>query len=139
VDEQASDLVQEALLGQAIAASAHAVFVSEETGRLLAVNDAACQLLGYRRAELLAMSAGDYAATPVKRRADVFRRLQRGEAVSSTARLRHRDGSIVEIDYWGTQTRVGAIGFLLTVTAPIETVRRLPGAPVGGGAERPSA
>ena len=50
-------LIQTSLLGEAIENGPVAVFVADEHGRYVAVNRAACQLLGYTREELLATAA----------------------------------------------------------------------------------
>jgi PAS domain S-box-containing protein len=54
-------LIQTSLLGEAIENGPVAVLVADEHGRYVAVNQAACRLLGYTREELLAMQATDVA------------------------------------------------------------------------------
>jgi PAS domain S-box-containing protein len=54
-------LIQTSLLGEAIENGPIAVLVADEHGRYVAVNRAACQLLGYTREELLAMRATEIA------------------------------------------------------------------------------
>jgi PAS domain S-box-containing protein len=54
-------LIQTSLLGEAIENGPIAVLVADETGRYVAVNQAACRLLGYSRAELLAMRVTEVA------------------------------------------------------------------------------
>jgi PAS domain S-box-containing protein len=51
--ESAVAIVQEALLGQVAASAGAALLVSDDTLRYVAANDAACELLGYPRDELL--------------------------------------------------------------------------------------
>jgi PAS domain S-box-containing protein len=54
-------LIQASLLGEAIENGPVAVLVADEHGRYVAVNQAACRLLGYTREELLAMRLTDVA------------------------------------------------------------------------------
>jgi PAS domain S-box-containing protein len=54
-------LIQTSLLGEAIENGPVAVLVADEHGRYVAVNQAACRLLGYSREELLAIQATDVA------------------------------------------------------------------------------
>jgi PAS domain S-box-containing protein len=117
-------LVQGTLLADAFEASSHAVIVSDEdSGKYVAVNDAACELLGYDREELLAMSARDVAMRAPGAVREVYDRLAHGEAVRATARLRRKDGTVAEIDYWATHTKVAGLEFLLTVTEPVAGAR----------------
>ncbi|HET7571856.1 MAG TPA: PAS domain-containing protein [Gaiellaceae bacterium] len=120
----AQGLVQATLLGEAVEQASHAVFVSEEDfGRLVAVNEAACTLLGYPRDELLRLTARDYAIDG-EHALEVYERLRvHRSSVYEQTRLRRRDGTVVEIGYWGSHTRLGGVDFLLTVTEPIERAR----------------
>jgi PAS domain S-box-containing protein len=54
-------LIQASLLGEAIENGPAVVLVADEHGRYVAVNRAACRLLGYSREELLTMRATDIA------------------------------------------------------------------------------
>ena|SRR5436309_15140342 len=54
-------LIQTSLLGEAIEHAPVAVFVADEQGQFVAVNQAACVLLGYDRGELLQLSVTDVA------------------------------------------------------------------------------
>jgi len=117
-------LVQSTLLGDAIDASRHAIFVTSENGELtVAVNEGACRLLGYSREELLEMSARGHADRTPEEMDEIYRSMRGTEHASTrrTARLRRKDGSVIEIGYWGSWTSVGGIGYLLTLTDPIET------------------
>jgi PAS domain S-box-containing protein len=116
--------VQASLLGDAVEYSRHAVFVTGEDGELtVAVNDAACTLLGYTREELLRIPARALADRTPDEMDEIYRamRTARQRPLRRTARWRRKDGSVVEIGYWGTWTTVGGIGYLLTLTDPVET------------------
>ena len=54
-------LIQSSLLGEAIEHAPVPVFVADDQGNYVAVNRAACQLLGYSREELLRLSVSDVA------------------------------------------------------------------------------
>ena len=110
------------LLGEAVLSSPHAVFVSEENyGRILAANEAACELLGYGLEELLEGSPRDWSAADPDVVAHIYERLAHPPAsVRSTARLRRKDGTVIEIGYWASTTQVSGLDFLLTITDPVD-------------------
>jgi PAS domain S-box-containing protein len=54
-------LIQTSLLGEAIEHAPVAVFVVDEQGEFVAVNQSACALLGYERGELLTLRVADVA------------------------------------------------------------------------------
>ena len=56
---QAMELLQETLIGEAAARGAAAVFVTGDDLRYVAVNEAACDVLGYTRDELLALPVSE--------------------------------------------------------------------------------
>lgn len=116
------ELLLPTLLGDAVRSSPHAVLVSEEDyGRVLAANEAACRLLGYTLEELLEGSPRAWSAADPDVVAHVYERLARPPAsVRSTARLRRKDGAVVEIGYWASTTRVSGMDFLLTITDPVD-------------------
>lgn len=115
-------LLTPTLLGDAIESSPHAIFVSEEDlGPVLAVNEAACRLLGYSREELLRLPPATWWANEPDLVAHVYDRLRRpGSHVRATARLRRKDGTLVEIGYWASPTKVSGLDFVLTVTDPVD-------------------
>jgi PAS domain S-box-containing protein len=116
------ELLLPTLLGDAVRSAPHAVFVSEENyGRVLAANDAACRLLGYELEELLRASPRSWSAADPEVVAHVYERLSRPPAsLRSTARLRRKDGTVIEIGYWASTTQVSGMDFLLTITDPID-------------------
>ena len=56
---QADALIQGVLVGEAVANAGYIVLVADENMRYLAVSDAACELLGYSREELLGLTVPD--------------------------------------------------------------------------------
>ena len=94
---------------------------TDEQGRLLAANEAACRLLGYELPELLALSPRSWEAAEPDLVAHLHERLSRPPAaVRATARLRRKDGAVVEIGYWASTTRVAGMDFVLTITDPVD-------------------
>ena len=122
----AQRLVHETLLGDALDHSRLAAFVTDSGGAYVAVNEAACQLLGYSREELLGLRATSLSARPAEKVRGTLEQIQRDRFVVATAHLAAKDGSLVEIDYWASVTTVGGIDFLLSVTQPIDLARRTP-------------
>lgn len=115
--------VQAGLLGKAFETSRHAVFVSSyDRNVILAVNQAACELLGYSREELLESTPGTYTTRSDDELDGVYEELREpGATRRGRAQLKRRDGSIATIDYWGSWVRVTGADYLLTVTDPIDT------------------
>jgi PAS domain S-box-containing protein len=119
----AADFALPALLGEAAAASGQGIAVGEENwGRILAANSAFCELVGYTSEELLALTGRDLSASEPAAMAAAYRTATRpGGLVRTRASLRRKDGALVAIDDWMTQTKVAGIDFLLVITDPIST------------------
>jgi PAS domain S-box-containing protein len=98
-------LVQASLVGEAIDQGPVLVLVSDEDENYVAVNQYACDVLGYTREELLALKASKIApdATPSGRRA------------SGRMRLRRKDGAHLEVDYRGARTTVAGMTVYVSV------------------------
>jgi PAS domain S-box-containing protein len=110
-------LIQTSLLGEAIENGPVAVLVADEHGRYVAVNQAACRLLGYTREELLALRATDiarYEEAPAEW-ADMELRGTR----SGIATLTCKDGSTAPFAYVAGATVVAGMPVFVSVgTAP---------------------
>ena len=120
----AQRLVHETLLGDALDHSRLAAFVTDAGGAYVAVNEAACLLVGYSRDELIGLRATSLSARPAEKVRGTLEQIQRDRFLVGTAHLAARDGSLVEIDYWASVTTVGGIDFLLAVTEPSDLARR---------------
>ena len=117
----ANQLVQMSLVGEAIDIGPVAVFLADDDRRYLAVNQYACELLGYTREELLELSVLDVAVHP---NADVdFQEMLANGFRAGTARLRHKDGSELEIAYRATETTVGSLRLYVSACWPTQDAR----------------
>jgi PAS domain S-box-containing protein len=104
-------LIQASLLGEAVEHGPAAVFVADENGRYVAVNQAACALVGYSREELLSMRVADIADDE----ADKWTEMRRTGKVSGTALLACKNGSIVSFDYLAGATIVAGMPVYVSV------------------------
>lgn len=102
----AEALIQAALLGEAIEAGPALVFVADEEMRYIAVNQYACDTLGYTREELLALEVTDVA----KRSETPARGIRSGETT-----LTRKDGSTVGFSYQATRTTVAGLAFFVSI------------------------
>jgi PAS domain S-box-containing protein len=106
-------MLQQALLGQAVDTADVLVFVADEKMRYIAVNQHACEVLGYTREELLALTVTDVSAeveAPALYRQMISDRSQRG--VSS---IRCKDGTLLEFHYTATETRVSGLPYYVSI------------------------
>ena len=106
-------LIQTALLGEAVEAGPALVFVADEQMRYIAVNQFACEALGYSREELLAMVVPDVAREPGAS-AEYDEMLARGIR-HGTALLTRKDGSKVEFFYRAAKTKVAGLSFFVSI------------------------
>jgi len=109
----AEQLIQTGLLGEAVDAGPALVFVADETMRYIAVNQHACEVLGYEREELLARRVTDVAREPdAETRYDEM--LARGFH-HGTAVLTRKDGTTLDFFYRATQTTVAGMTLFVSV------------------------
>src|SRR3954452_3967273 len=93
------DLVQVTLLGEALEHLRIAVLVAGEDGSRVAVNQAACELTGYSRAELLALPAAELSGRTEREHERKQLDFARHGRAPGHGPLRRKDGSIVEVEY----------------------------------------
>ena len=106
-------LVQAALLGEAIDGANVAVFVSDESMRYIAVNQGACEGLGYTRGELLALRVSQVA---VYREAPAeFDEVVREGVGTGTSELTRKDGSTVRFRYSASKSTVAGLPVWVSV------------------------
>ena len=106
-------LVHETLLGEALNHSSMLAFAADDDMRYVAVNDAACQLLGYSRSEILQLRVSDI-ASEVSAPTEFAEMVATGSR-SGAAKLRTKAGEMLQFVYVATETRVSGIPFYLAV------------------------
>src|SRR4051795_12247547 len=84
----ALELLQETLLGEAAATGAAGVFLTGDDLRYVAVNEAACDILGYERDELLALRVSDVVISDAERLRNASLDVMDGLTLYGTARVR---------------------------------------------------
>jgi PAS domain S-box-containing protein len=109
----AEALIQTALLGEALDSGPALVFVADEEMRYIAVNQSACDALGYSRDELLALRVTDVARDPGAP-AQYDEMLARGFR-HGTSMLTRKDGTRVDFLYRATKTTVAGLAFFVSV------------------------
>jgi PAS domain S-box-containing protein len=107
----AQPLVQASLVGEAIDHGPALVFVADEEMKYVAVNQHACDVLGYTRAELLALSVTEVAPDA----AEQFAQLVAAAPTSGTSTLRHKGGSDVRFTWRASQTTVAGLTLYVSV------------------------
>ena len=108
----ANALIQASLLGEAVDNGPVAVFVVDENRRFVAVNRAACALVGYSREDILTLGASD-----ISEGADRWDEIRRVGKISGTAALRRKDGSRVDFEYVAGATSIAGMPVYLSVGA----------------------
>ena len=106
-------LIQTSLLGEAIENGPVVVLVADEYGRYVAVNQAACLLLGYSREELLTLRVTDVACYD-QATADWAELELRGTR-SGIAQVTRKDGSSVELAYIAGATVIAGMPVYVSV------------------------
>jgi PAS domain S-box-containing protein len=115
----AEPLVQAGLLGEAIDRAPDAVFVADESMRYLAVNQAACRLLGYTREELLALRTTDVATYPEA--SSEYNELIADGARTGTSMLCRKDGKQIAASYRAHETKLAGMTVYVAILWPEAT------------------
>jgi PAS domain S-box-containing protein len=108
-------MIQASLLGEAIENAPMAAFVADENGRYVAVNRAACAMLGYEREELLTLNVTDVARYEEAR--DEFKEMTHEGSMAGTTVLTRKDGSTIEFTYVAGATIVAGMQVFVSVGA----------------------
>ncbi len=109
--------IQASLLGEAVEHGPVAAFVADEDGRYVAVNAAACALLGYDREELLALRVTDVAR--YEEASAEYAELTVQGSSSGTTVLTRKDGSEVEFTYVAGATLVAGMPVFVSLGAAL--------------------
>lgn len=105
------DVAQLALLGEAMeCVDSVAVFVWDDDRHYVAVNQAACRLLGRTREEILGMRVGDM--TP-DRASPLFERVQAGGVHTGTHAFERGT-----LEFMTTQTKIAGLPYMVSVCWP---------------------
>ncbi len=114
VDETiANELVQTALLGEAIDAGPALIFVADEEMKYVAVNAFAATVLGYTRAELLALRVSDVAVP--EEGAGRFEEMVSTGSLDGVSPIRRKDGVLLRFRYQARQTTVAGTAFFVSI------------------------
>ena len=113
----ANQLVQMSLVGEAVDLGPVAIFIADDNRRYLAVNQYACDLLGYTREEILELTVLDVAVNPDAD--EDFEAMLTSGFRAGTARLRHKDGSEVDMAYRASETTVGKMRLYVSACWPV--------------------
>ena len=108
-------LIQTSLLGEAVENGPVAVFVADEHGKYVAVNQAACLLLGYRREELLSLRVVDVAR--YEDAGEEWDEMRKSGTRIGTSRLTRKDDEIVEFSYIAGATTVAGMPVFVSAGA----------------------
>ena len=108
-------MIQASLLGEALENAPMAAFVADENGRYIAVNRAACAMLGYSREELLTLRVTDVARYD-EARAEYQEMTQEGSMAGTTV-LTRKGGETVEFTYVAGATVVAGMQVFVSVGA----------------------
>lgn len=109
----ANPQVQRSLLGDVIDAAPVLVFVADERMRYVAVNQAACDALGYTREDLLGLSVTDIAVEPEA--TDLYTDMIRTRSQDGSTMIRARDGALKRYFYNARSTTVAGMSYYVSV------------------------
>ena len=113
----ADELAAVALLGEAANSLEDvAIFVWDEDRNYVAVNEAACTLIGRTRSEILRMHVGDMSPN---RASPLFEDVQHGSIHRGSLQINREDG-VVEIDWLTCRTRIAGLPYMVSVCWPKE-------------------
>jgi PAS domain S-box-containing protein len=111
---RADPQLQRSLLGEALDTAALAIFVFEDDEHYVAVNDAACELSGYTREELLDLPLRSLADDP-EQTLQNLRRVAAGTRTAGSARMRRKDGTVIDVEYRAARATIAGMPFLVAV------------------------
>ena len=105
-------ILHQSLIGEAVDHSPMLVFVADEAMRYVAVSSRACEVLGYTRDELLALSVLEVAFEPTAQ-AEYEEMIATGYR-AGTAKVLTKDGQAVKFMYFATEARIAGLPFYVS-------------------------
>ena len=112
MDAETGRILQRTLLGEAVELVEQvAVFVWNEERRYVAVNDAACELVGLRREDLIGIRVGEMSP-------DVDEAVAEARTLPfrhGTSSLERRDGESIPLEWVTAHTRVAGLPYYVSV------------------------
>jgi PAS domain-containing protein len=112
MNEDADQLAAIALLGEAVDLLQDvAIFVWDEDRNYVAVNEAACELVGRTRREILQMKVGDMSPD---RASPYFEDVQHGALHRGSLTVYRHDGP-VEIEWLTCRTKIAGLPYMVSV------------------------
>ena len=118
MEGRADPVIHATLLAEALDRAPFAVSVFDEDGNYIAVNERACELTGYSRAELLTMGPLQVTADDEEFARTNFAKALSGELRGGSARIRRKNGEVIEVDYRVGSTTIGGLPFLVRIYWP---------------------
>ena len=104
-------------LGEAVTNADYVILVADESMRYLAASDAACDLLGYSREDLLTLTVRDLVVE--SNASELFDDFLRDDAQRGTITLRRKDGRLVVATYDARKTVVRGLSYYISVLSPL--------------------
>ena len=118
MSEESQRILQWALLGEAVdGAEGTAVFVWNDERHYVAVNEAACRLVGVGRDELIGMSVGELSPGGASEELD---RVRHSSLLRGSSSFTRRDGEHIEIDWVTLHTRVAGLEYRISLVWPTD-------------------
>jgi PAS domain S-box-containing protein len=105
--------VQQTLLADAIDCAPVLAFVADEDMRYVAVNQTACDTLGYSRAEFLRLRVTDVAVTPDA--PQLYEEMLRTRSQEGVTAIRTKDGRMLRFYYNARETKVAGLRYFVSV------------------------
>ena len=106
-------LVQAGLLGDAVDGGPALIFVADDEMRYVAVNQTACDVLGYTREELLGMRVTDVATS--EEAPGLYEQLMADRRISGRTELATKDGASLRFDYRAAETTMAGMRFYVSI------------------------
>ncbi|HVA30290.1 MAG TPA: PAS domain-containing protein [Gaiellaceae bacterium] len=110
---RATDQIQHVLLGEAVDVGPALVFVADDDGRYVAVNQRACDALGYTRVEMLARRVTDVAVAPEA--PELYEAMLRDRTSSGVTPIRRKDGRLLRLRYNASEVTVAKMTFWVSI------------------------